>query len=70
MGKCKFVWVLALLVSTIFLGASAFAGDETTEQNEEVPTCDMSVTFYSQYIWRGFELSKDSLVIFYCEGYR
>jgi hypothetical protein len=25
---------------------------------------DLNVSFYSQYIWRGYELSKDSLVIF------
>jgi len=25
---------------------------------------DLNVSFYSQYIWRGFELSRDSLVIF------
>jgi len=27
-------------------------------------TADLNVSFYSQYIWRGYELSKDSLVIF------
>lgn len=30
---------------------------------EEKPTADLTVGFYSQYIWRGFALSKDSLVI-------
>ena len=27
-------------------------------------TADLNVSLYSQYIWRGFELSRDSLVIF------
>ena len=27
-------------------------------------TADLNVSFYSQYIWRGYQLSKDSLVIF------
>ena len=27
-------------------------------------TADLNVSIYSQYIWRGYQLSKDSLVIF------
>src|SRR5512136_3247765 len=27
-------------------------------------TADLNISFYSQYIWRGYQLSKDSLVIF------
>lgn len=27
-------------------------------------TADLNVSFFSQYIWRGYQLSKDSLVIF------
>lgn len=38
-------------------GTMAFA-------EEDKPTCDASLTVYSQYIWRGYELSKDSVVIF------
>jgi hypothetical protein len=30
----------------------------------EGPTANLNTSFYSQYIWRGLELSKDSLVIF------
>ncbi|MBW6520731.1 MAG: hypothetical protein K0A99_06920 [Desulfoarculaceae bacterium] len=30
---------------------------------EEKPTADLTVGAYSQYIWRGFELSKDSIVV-------
>jgi hypothetical protein len=37
----------------------------TSEQAEEAkPTVSASLTFCSQYIWRGYALSKDSLVIF------
>ena len=31
---------------------------------EEKPTCDASLGVFSQYIWRGYELSKDSVVLF------
>lgn len=30
---------------------------------EEAPSADFSVSFLSAYIWRGFEFSKDSLVV-------
>jgi hypothetical protein len=30
---------------------------------EEKPTADLSVSALSKYVWRGFELSKDSLVL-------
>lgn len=30
---------------------------------EEKPTADLSVSLLSKYVWRGFELSKDSMVI-------
>ena len=34
------------------------------QEDAERPTCDFSLTVYSQYIWRGYELSQDSLVMF------
>ncbi|MCG6881951.1 MAG: hypothetical protein LJE96_22750 [Deltaproteobacteria bacterium] len=36
---------------------------ETGKAVEDVPTAGLDVAFLSQYIWRGYELSKDSLVI-------
>ncbi len=39
------------------------AGIPAAMAEEEVPSADASVAFLSQYIWRGFEQSKDSLVI-------
>jgi hypothetical protein len=40
---------------------SMFSGIAYAE--EDKPTADLTFGAYSQYIWRGFELSKDSLVI-------
>jgi len=54
----KFLIGFILVVFGISLGSVAFA------QECEKPTCDFSMTFYSKYVWRGFELSKDSLVMF------
>lgn len=46
----------ALGTGSVVLGA---------EQEEEArPTLSASYSFYSQYIWRGYELSRDSLVMF------
>ena len=33
------------------------------EAEEDKPTANLTVGAYSQYIWRGFELSKDSIVV-------
>lgn len=32
--------------------------------SEDKPTCDASLAAFSQYIWRGYEFSKDSIVVF------
>ena len=39
------------------------AGAPTVMAEEEVPSADASVAFLSKYVWRGFELSDDSIVI-------
>ena len=48
-------------------GTTLSPGEGTTvavaDQEEEWPTLSADVAFLSQYIWRGYELSKDSLVI-------
>ena len=52
------------LITGITTAALFFAaGIPAAMAEEEVPSADASVGFYSQYIWRGFELSKDSIVI-------
>jgi hypothetical protein len=50
---------LVVVMFAISCGTMAFA-----EEAADKPTCNLDMTFYSQYIWRGYELSKDSLVIF------
>lgn len=49
-------------LATILIGFLALGGIALAES--EKPTCDASLTVYSQYIWRGYELSKDSVVFF------
>lgn len=42
----------------------AVAAQPTGKMIPEDLTANLNVSFYSQYIWRGLELSRDSLVIF------
>lgn len=51
-GRIALVGVTA----TTILASTAWA-------EEEKPTADLSASFLSKYVWRGYELSKDSLVI-------
>lgn len=39
------------------------AGIPAAMAEEEMPSADATIGFYSKYVWRGFELSDDSLVI-------
>jgi uncharacterized protein (TIGR02001 family) len=48
-----------ILPLALILTASVFG----TAMAEDKPEADLTVGLYSQYIWRGFELSKDSVVI-------
>jgi hypothetical protein len=60
---------LSLLI-VVAMGLGTYAHAETPAAPagyKLVPedfTADLNVSFYSQYIWRGYELSRDSLVIF------
>lgn len=47
---------LAGVVCTGIVATSAMA-------EEEKPTADLSISMLSKYVWRGFELSEDSMVI-------
>lgn len=60
--KNKLMTLLSIVIIVSLLGTISFAEEETTEADK--PKCDASLTFYSKYVWRGFELSKNSLVIF------
>jgi len=59
-------YLLVLMILFCFSGGTvALAQTPATEQaEEERPTLSASYTFFSQYIWRGYELSRDSLVMF------
>jgi len=50
------------VIMTVCLAALAVAAAGTARADDK-PTADLTVGFYSQYIWRGYELSRDSLVI-------
>jgi hypothetical protein len=52
-------WTKTLLLTLIcFMVTVSFARAE-----EEKPTADLTVSVLSQYIWRGFALSEDSIVV-------
>ncbi len=53
-----------LLVGVVVTGAcvTMFSGLASAAE-EEKPTANLTVGAYSQYIWRGFEMTKDSIVI-------
>jgi len=52
------------LITGIAAAALLFAaGIPSAMAEEDAPTADASVGIYSKYIWRGFELSDDSIVI-------
>ncbi len=51
-----------ILTGALTLGIVGMASTGTVLA-EDKPTADASVAFYSQYVWRGYELSEDSLVI-------
>jgi hypothetical protein len=55
--KKFYLAMVFILAGAISLCATSFAADEK-------PTCDASLAVYSQYIWRGYEFSKDSVVFF------
>jgi len=47
------------LLGILCLGATASA----VRAEEDKPTADLSVSALSKYVWRGYELSKDSIVL-------
>lgn len=52
-----------ILTGALALGIASIASTGIALAEEEKPTADLTVGFYSQYIWRGFELTKDSIAI-------
>lgn len=75
--RVKFPLILAVFVLSLSLVSFCYAQEteqpvsppeETTQPAEEAtaerPTVNVNVSFYSQYIWRGYELSHNSFVMF------
>lgn len=58
--KKKMVKIGSLALTGIML--SGIAANSAWAE-EEKPTADLSVSVLSQYIWRGYELSQDSIVL-------
>lgn len=56
--KFKKAILTTVAVSMLLGGTALIASAE-----EEMPTADLSVSLSSKYVWRGYELSKDSVVI-------
>jgi uncharacterized protein (TIGR02001 family) len=50
---------IGLIATALFLAA----GIPAAKAEDEVPSADTSIGLYSKYIWRGYELSEDSLAI-------
>jgi len=52
-----------ILTGALALGVASIASTGIGLAEEEKPTADASIALLSKYVWRGYELSKDSLVI-------
>lgn len=52
-----------LLIGIAATGTCLTMFSSMASAEEEKPTANLSVGAYSQYIWRGFEMSKNSIVI-------
>lgn len=53
-----------LCLGIVVLLAGLMSLPRASVAESEKPTCDMLLGVFSQYIWRGFELSQDSIVLF------
>jgi uncharacterized protein (TIGR02001 family) len=51
--------IVTTVATTLFLGGAALSASA----EEEMPSADLSVSLLSKYVWRGYELSNDSIVI-------
>ena len=56
--RTKTLWIIVLLISGLLTISAAPLFAE-----EEKPTGDATVSVLSQYVWRGYELSRNSIVI-------
>ena len=62
-GKKMWVWGMGLIMLAGSC-ATAWAEEKAEEKKDEPkPYSSVAATFASKYIWRGYEMSKDSMVI-------
>ena len=71
---CIMSFVLMMFLGSYSYAQDAVPGKPNEQATQEKPaehvyqlqdfTANLNTTFYSKYVWRGLELSKDSLVIF------
>ena len=62
--KIRRLFLVSLLISSLLaLLAMPLFAEEEKPPAEEKPTADFSVSAMSKYVWRGQELSRDSIVI-------
>lgn len=61
--KMNFNGTKKLIIGFMALSFLSAAGIPAAMAEDEAPSADASIGFYSKYIWRGFELSDDSMVI-------
>ena len=52
-----------LMTGILALGIYGATAVDVARAEDEKPSAEASVAVYSQYLWRGYELSKDSIVI-------
>ena len=74
----KMICLLIVFAVGMSLGPFSYAQEAEKKSTEEIPpgpkagqkvipedySASLNTSFYSKYVWRGYELSKDSLVIF------
>lgn len=51
-------WLMGVALVAVVFGSAPVLGAE-----EEKPTASADIGFFSKYVWRGYELSDDSLII-------
>ncbi|MDY0104989.1 MAG: hypothetical protein RBS07_18800 [Lentimicrobium sp.] len=68
--KVKLPFILAVIVLGLFLVPLCYGQEGITEPEQPAeetidrPTLNINTSFYSLYVWRGYELSHESFVMF------
>ena len=62
-GLKRTFWFGLFIAGILAMPFSTLRADEVKAPAEEKPTGDFTVAAMSQYVWRGYELSRNSVVI-------